>query len=152
MSQMQTGLSQPLLLGTAAAAAMVVLYFAVVGLISGLDFASTQFKEFWPFLVALAAGFGIQAGLYAYLRKVIAEHAASGTVVAASGTTSAAAMVSCCAHYLVNALPLMGITGLLTFIVHYQIGLFWIGLAFNAAGILYMASRVAKARKEHRAC
>ena len=74
---------------------------------------------------------------------------ASGRVVAVSGTTSTAAMVSCCAHYLANIAPLLGVAGFLTVVAQYQIELFWVGLAFNAAGILYVSSKVIKAAKEH---
>jgi Cu+-exporting ATPase len=61
-------------------------------------------------------------------------------------------MVSCCAHYLTNILPILGVTGFLAVVAEYQIELFWLGLAFNAAGILYVASMVIKATKEHKKC
>ena len=73
-------------------------------------------------------------------------------MVAASGTTSTAAMISCCAHYLVNILPVLGVTGFITLVAQYQIQLFWLGLAFNLAGILYIAPKVIKASKEHQQC
>jgi len=34
-------------------------------------------------------------------------------------------------------------------VAEYQVGLFWVGLAFNAAGILYVASMVIKATNDH---
>jgi Cu+-exporting ATPase len=61
-------------------------------------------------------------------------------------------MVSCCAHYLLNILPILGITGFLTVVAEYQIELFWLGLVFNAGGILYVATMVVKATKEHEKC
>lgn len=73
-------------------------------------------------------------------------------MVAASGTTSATAMVSCCAHYLVNILPVLGITGFITVIAQYQAQLFWLGLALNLAGILYIAPKAMKAFQEHQQC
>jgi len=73
-------------------------------------------------------------------------------VVAVSGTTSTAAMVSCCAHYLANILPIVGVTGFLTIVAQYQIELFWVGLAFNAAGILYIVPKIVNATKEHKKC
>ena len=39
-----------------------------------------------------------------------------GKVMVATGTTSGAAMVSCCTHYLVNLLPVLGATGLVSFV------------------------------------
>ncbi len=135
--------------GISAFVVMIAIYFGVVTLVSGVDFAIEQFDKFWYFLLALAAGFGIQAGLYRYLRNLAGAHGASRKVVATTGTTSAASMLSCCAHYLLNVLPVMGVTGLLTLVAAYQIALFWVGLAFNAAGILYIANKVIQARKEH---
>ena len=69
--------------------------------------------------------------------------------MAASGTTSSAAMISCCAHYLVNIAPVLGATGLVTFATQYQVEFFWVGLAFNAAGVAYIGSKLWMASKEH---
>ena len=145
-------LAKPFQLGTLAFMLMLAIYFGVVSLISGRSFAIEQFAEFWYFIVALALGFGIQVGLYTYLKNLVGQHGMSGKVVAASGTTSAAAMVSCCAHYLVNILPILGVTGILTLVAQYQIELFWLGLAFNVAGILYIVPKVVKATWEHKKC
>ena len=131
---------------------LLAIYFGVVSLISGMDFALEQFAKFWYFIVLLALGFGIQVGLYTYLKNLVGQHGASGKMVAVSGTTSTAAMVSCCAHYLTNILPVLGVTGFLTVIAEYQVELFWVGLAFNAAGILYIASKVVQATREHKKC
>lgn len=64
----------------------------------------------------------------------------------ASGTTSTAAMISCCAHYLANVLPVIGAAGVVTLVAQYQVELFWVGLGFNAAGIVFIGSRVFQAR------
>jgi Cu+-exporting ATPase len=148
----QLTLIRPLQFGTGALVLLLAIYFGVVSLISGMNFALEQFASFWYFIVPLALGFGIQVGLYTYLKNLVGQHGASGKVVAVSGTTSTAAMVSCCAHYLVNILPILGITGFLAVVAEYQIELFWLGLVFNAAGILYVATMVIKATKEHKKC
>lgn len=140
---------RPIQFGAAALVLLLVIYFGVVSLISGLDFALDQFAAFWFFIVPLALGFGIQVGLYTYLKRLVGQHGASGKVVAVSGTTSTAAMVSCCAHYLVNILPILGVTGFLTVVAQYQVELFWLGLAFNAAGIVYVAAMVMKVTNDH---
>jgi P-type Cu+ transporter len=145
-------LAKPFQLGTLALIFMLAIYFGVVSLISGRSFAVEHFEKFWYFIVTLALGFGIQVGLYTYLRNLVGQQGMSGKVVAASGTTSAAAMVSCCAHYLVNILPILGVTGLLMLVAQYQIELFWLGLAFNLAGILYIVPKVVKATQEHKKC
>ena len=138
--------------GAAAFVLMLALYFLLVGLVSGREFALEQFTSYWYFLVSLAAGFGIQMGLYTYLKRLVADPSASKKVVAVSGTTSTAAMISCCAHYLTNILPVLGATGLVTFAAQYQVQFFWVGLAFNLAGIVYIAPKVMQAIKEHARC
>lgn len=104
--------------GVGGALALLGLYFGLLTLVSGWSFTLDQFVQFWPFVVALAAGFGLQVGLFTYLRRAV--HAAqSGKVMAVSGTTSGVAMVSCCAHYLVNLLPALGATGLVSLVGQY---------------------------------
>ncbi len=135
--------------GTLASLALLVVYFTVVSLVSGWDFAQDQFRQFWYFVVTLAIGFGLQVGLYSYLKNAMKKkHAiASGKVLTVSGTTSTAAMISCCAHYLVNFLPILGAVGIITVISQYQVQLFWVGLAFNLAGLAYMFYQVRKFNK-----
>jgi len=138
--------------GAVAFVLLLTVYFGVVSLVSGWDFTLEQFADFWYFILALALGFGIQVGLYTHLRQLVGQRKMSGKMIAASGTTSTAAMISCCAHYLVNILPVLGVTGFVTLVAQYQVQLFWLGLAFNLAGILYIAPKVIKAFKEHKQC
>ena len=63
--------------------------------------------------------------------------------------TSTAAMISCCAHYLTNILPVVGAAGAIALVAQYQIELFWFGLASNLAGIAYMGNRVIKFTRAH---
>jgi Cu+-exporting ATPase len=131
---------------------MVILlgiYFGILAAVSGWEFTVSQFLDFWYFIVSLAAGFGIQIGLYSYLRNAVRSMDMSGKVVAVSGTTSTAAMISCCAHYLTNFLPVVGAAGVVALVAQYQIELFWFGLACNAAGILYMTTRVVNFSRDH---
>lgn len=130
--------------GLLASSILLLIYIVVVALVSGWDFAQGQFEQFWFFIVTLAIGFGVQVSLFTYLKNVINQNGMSKRVLAVSGTTSTAAMISCCAHYLVNLLPILGAVGIITIIAQYQIQLFWIGLAFNLIGILYMLNRVVK--------
>jgi Cu+-exporting ATPase len=127
--------------GVLATALLLSFYFGVLALVSGWTFTLEQFADYWPFIVTLAIGFGIQVGLFVYLRRAV--HAAgSGKVVAATGTTSGIAMVSCCSHYLVNLLPVLGATGLVSFIGQYQIELFWFGIAANLIGVAHIGRRL----------
>lgn len=139
-------------LGILALAVLFGVYFGLLTLVSGWEFTLEQFGLYWPYIVALAVGFGVQVGLFVYLRRLLSGSGAHGKVVAVSGTASAAAMVSCCTHYLVNILPIIGAAGLVTLVAQYQVELFWVGLAFNAAGIAYIGSKVNAAAKEHARC
>lgn len=138
--------------GVAAFFLLLLVYFGVVGLLSGAQYALEQFGKYWYFLISLSAGFGVQLGLYSYLKQLVSPASASKGIVAVSGTTSTAAMISCCAHYLVNVLPMLGVTGLVTIAAQYQVQFFWVGLAFNLAGIAYIVPKVLQASKEHAKC
>ncbi len=129
--------------GIIASTILLLLYITIVSLVSGWDFALDQFSKFWYYILSLALGFGIQVSLYSYLKNAIKNNV-SLKVLAVSGTTSTAAMISCCAHYLVNLLPLLGTVGIITLISSYQVQFFWVGIAFNLFGILYMTNRVLK--------
>jgi Cu+-exporting ATPase len=138
--------------GALASGLLLTIYFGVLTLLSGWAFTWLQFKDVWYFIAALALGFGVQVALYFQLRDVVLQSKDSGTVMAMSGTTSTAAMVSCCSHYLINIAPLLGATGLVTFATQYQTEFFWLGLAFNAAGIAYIGNKLFNATKEHAQC
>jgi Cu+-exporting ATPase len=138
---------RPLAAATAAFAALLAIYFGVLTLVSGWSFTLSQFEQYWYYVLPLGAGFGIQIGLYTYLKQLALRHEHCRGVVAASGTTSTAAMIACCAHYLTNILPVIGVAGAVTLITQYQVELFWVGLAFNAAGLAYIGHKVVRGRR-----
>jgi len=137
--------AKPIFYGISASGLLLGVYFTVLTLVSGWNFAVSQFSQFWYFIVTLALGFGIQIGLYTHLRGLIKNgHHGEGKVLGVTGTTSTAAMISCCTHYLANILPILGTIGVVTFVAQYQTQLFWVGLLFNLGGIVYMISKVNK--------
>ncbi len=135
-------ITQAIIKGMGAAIAMLAVFFLVVTFISGWAFTVSQFAAYWYFIVGLAVGFGIQIGLYSYLTQAVSQSDMSTAVVALSGTTSTAAMISCCAHYLVNILPVLGITGLVSVVGQYQVEFFWVGLVINVLGITYIGRKI----------
>ena len=145
-------LARPAGFGLGAFGALLALYFGILALVSGWSFTLEQFGEFWYYVVPLAAGFGLQVALFLKLREVVRRAREAGAVIAASGTTSTAAMISCCAHYLANVAPVIGATGLVAFAAQFQVELFWVGLAFNIAGIAYVGTRLYKASRAHAHC
>lgn len=138
-----------LLKALVAITSLLLFYFVIVSAISGFKFALSQFESYWYFLVSLALGFGIQIGLYSYLKQLVKNSnvAMSGKTVAVTGTTSTLAMISCCAHYLANIVPILGIAGALSIVAQYQVKIFWIGLAFNIFGIVFISNKIIKFKK-----
>lgn len=99
--------------------------------------------------MTLALGFGGQIGLYTYLRNKISQRPPpAGRVLAVSGATSTMAMVSYCAHYVVNLLPVIGLAGAVALLAQYQVELFWVGLAFNLGGLVYLGSKAVKLKTQ----
>ncbi len=139
-------ITKSILKGFVASFILIGVYFGLVSLISSFDFAQSQFSEFWYFILSLSFGFGIQIGLYSYLKNSI-KQMASKKVLAVSGTTSTAAMISCCTHYLANILPILGTTGVVVFVSQYQVEIFYVGLLFNFFGIVYILRKIIQFKK-----
>ncbi|MBE0627911.1 MAG: hypothetical protein IH606_24215 [Burkholderiales bacterium] len=144
--------ARPAMFGLLAFGLLLALYFGLLTLISGWAFTLDEFREFGYYIVPLSAGFGLQVALYTRLRRLLHLTGQGRTVVAASGASSTAAMLSCCSHYLVSILPVLGVTGLVTFATQYQVEFFWVGLAFNAGGIVFIGNKLWNATKEHQLC
>lgn len=137
-----------ILYGILGSSILLGIYFAILTLVSGWSFAQNQFATYWYFIISLVVGFGIQIALYQYIKGLVHSGRGMGKVVGVSGTTSTVAMISCCAHYLVNLVPILGVTGLVSFVAQYQVKLFWVGIFFNIAGVVYMANRIIKFKKQ----
>ena len=135
-------MTRPYIFGLFAIFVLLAFYLGVLTLVSGWSFAAGQLSKYWYFIISLAIGFGIQVGLFNYIRQM--HQKMSAGMVTATGTTSALSMISCCTHYLVNLLPILGIAGIVTLVSAYQIQLFWLALAFNFVGIIYMVNKVHK--------
>lgn len=142
----------PVALGFAAFAILFAVYLGLLTALSGLAFTLEQLASYWYFILPLAAGFGVQVGLYTRLKQAVGRSGTGRAVVATSGTTSAAAMVSCCAHYLVNLLPVLGASGLVALATQYQVEAFWVGLVANGVGMAFIATRLFGATREHAHC
>ena len=135
-------ISKSVVWGGIAGLLLLALYLGVLSLISGSECAVSQFQLYRYFVLILALGFGVQVGLFSYLRRM--SKRAGGGVLAVSSTTSTGAMLACCAHYLVNFIPILGVTGLVTFVAQHQVKLFWVGILSQILGITYIISKVKK--------
>lgn len=126
--------------GIVGAGALVVVFLTIVTLSSGsLSSALDEFRRIWYWIVLLTGGFGLQLGLFVYLKNVVHEHMAGATAeVAASGTISTGSMVACCSHALVNILPILGVSAAAAFLARYQLPLLLLGVFSNLVGITIM--------------
>lgn len=138
---------RPLAAGLLAAGALLAFYLGVITLAQDWGHAWGQLKADGPFVGALTAGFGIQVGLWVYLRSQHARTPATG--VAAGGSTSGVAMLACCAHHLAEVLPIVGLWGAALFLAEVKLPLLWLGLSLNLAGILYLLRQIRRQRRLH---
>ena len=135
-----TALLLPAGAGVLAGLALVGLYLGLVTWAQGFAHARELLWDDRYFVAAIAAGFGLQAGLFVHLRRLLSRRGrGSAAAATATGTgTSSAAMIACCAHHVTEALPLLGLSGAAIFLNDYRIPLMAIGLGVNAMGVAFM--------------
>ncbi len=132
-----------ILVGLGAAVSLIIIYLGIITWAQDWSHALEQTAELWYWVLALAGGFGIQAGLFSFIRQGIRVRRAAATgSVTASGTVSAGSMAACCAHHLSDVLPLLGLSGLATFLVNYQFFFIIVGVLSNVVGITIMLETI----------
>lgn len=134
-------------IGLIGSAVLLGLYLAIISLAQGVDHALTQLAADALFVGLIAIGFGTQVALFAELRAVDRHHRAAAAVTAAGTGTSTAAMLACCAHHLVDLLPLVGLSAAAVFLNAYKTPLFLVGIAMNLIGIVVIARQLQRARR-----
>ena len=128
------------LFGTAAAIGVVGFYLGLLTLTSDWYNARVEFRQYGAWILALAAGLGVQVTLFSFYR---AWHRGESMKtakcsLAASGGLSTTAMAACCSHYLVTFLPALGLPFLSVAaagLAEYQTYFFLVGLISNLFGI-----------------
>jgi len=139
---------RPILTGLIGALALFALYLLIVTAAQGWQHAIELFGQDAWLVIPIMTGFGVQVGLYTYLRGVMRRGSrASKMMMGAGGGTSTAAMVACCAHHVADLLPLLGLSAAASFLSAYKIPFMLIGLAMNIIGIVIIVRTI---RKEHR--
>jgi hypothetical protein len=133
--------------GIAGTTSMLVVYVGIITLAQGVDHALEQLATDALFIALLVVGFGTQVALFVELRAVDRQHRTAVAVSAAATGTSATAMLACCAHHLVDLLPLVGLSAASVVLTTYRTPLFVIAIAMNVIGILLIARRLAAARE-----
>ncbi|OGO18993.1 MAG: hypothetical protein A2144_12525 [Chloroflexi bacterium RBG_16_50_9] len=131
------------LVGIGAAILLLGVYSGIIILAEGLEHALQQTSRLWYWVLALAVGFGVQAGLFSFIRRALRQRRASTTAsVATSGGVSAGSMAACCAHHLTDILPLLGLSGLAAFLASYQLLFIILGVLSNIVGITIMLDTI----------
>ena len=134
-------------IGILAGAALLGVYLGIISLAQGPGHALEQLASDAPFVGLIAAGFGTQIALFVELRRIDRRHRAGAAVTAASTGTSGAAMLACCAHHVVDLLPLVGLSAAAVFLDAYRTPLLLLGLAMNALGIVVIGRQLRRARQ-----
>ncbi len=138
-------LNKSLLFGFLGSLSLLVFYFLIMSLgRSSFSSALEQLTMLRVWIIPLVITFGIEIGLFTYVRNM---HKASGKSTMVSGTTSSVAMVACCAHHITDILPLVGFSLLATFLTAYQPWFFAIGIISNLVAILLLIKQLSWAPK-----
>ncbi len=122
--------------------AIVSINLLVLALLGFPLMAKLQFQKYWPLLVLLVGGFGVQVGLYTYSRHL---NAVCSFTTATSGGVSTFSMLLCCSHYLVNFLPFISLC-FASWITKYTLYILLFGIVSNAFGIWFVLKKI----KEHK--
>ncbi len=136
------------LLGLLGMVGLMLLYLALVTLAEGWSHALELLVEDAWLVGPIMAGFGIQVGLYTYLKTVMHTAARGmGALTGAGGGTSTVAMVACCAHHITDILPLLGLSAAATFLAEYRIPFMVVGLMTNLIGIGLISFLILRQRR-----
>ena len=139
----------PFLIGLFGAAILVLIYLGIVWWAQDWSHAVELLSQDRIFVGAIATGFGVQIGLYAYLRLVVHHGVRMAAPTAAVGVgtgTSSVAMVACCLHHVTDVLPIVGLSGAAIFLNDYRVLFMAGGLMVNGIGVLVMLRVVFKGR------
>jgi D-proline reductase (dithiol) PrdB len=140
-------IKRPVLWGTAASLSLLTIYFLILSLAESFSHSIVQFKELWYWIALLVSGFGIQAGLYTYIRGMMKLRKDSGIAtssVAAAGGLSTTSMAACCAHHIADVLPILGISAAVVFLNQFQNLFLTVGVLSNLIGINLMLKIIQK--------
>ena len=132
--------------GISASLFLLGIFFLTLTLSNSLVHAVEEFRVLGVWIALLTIGFGIQTGLFVYVRGSLKARATAQATasMATAGGTSATAMVACCMHYLVDILPFLGVSAASLFLIKYQIFFLAIGVASNLIGITVMLRLIQK--------
>ena len=128
-------------IGVVAMGGLFLFYVLTMKALAGSwDAVWWQFRQLWYLMLPLMVGFGIQAGLFYYIKSL--RRRMSAKMMVANSTTSTIGMVACCVHHAVDLTPLLGLTTLTLWLTVYQKPLLEVGIISNFIGIIYLVKRL----------
>lgn len=123
--------------GLLASSGMLAFYVLILTVANSFSHALEQFLILWYLMTPLIALFGVQVGLFAYMRERARIGKAS---FIASGGASGGAMIACCLHHATDVLPIIGLSGLAAIFTAYQTTFLLFGIVAGSTGLLWMLS------------
>jgi len=126
--------------GVVASILLLIFYFLINYISSGYEGVIWNFKKYWPYIIVIDAGFGIQIALYTHIR---AFHQSCKSLTTSG--ISAGSMIACCFHHVTDIIPIAGI-GLSFALTAYTEFFMLIGVLSSIIGILLMLSTIQENR------
>ncbi len=140
-------IKKPALWGVIAGISLLAVYFLILTIANSFSHSIEQLRDMRYWITLLVLGFGIQAGLYSYIRQEIRLRKHSGAAtssVAAAGGISTTSMVACCAHHITDILPIVGASAAVIFLNQFQNLFLTAGVLSNIIGISLMLRIIQK--------
>jgi hypothetical protein len=128
--------------GLVASGALAGFYVAVLAASGGWEHLADQARADWWLLMPIIVAFGTQVALSVELRHRRHTQHLAATTGAGTGA-SAVGMVACCAHHLVDLVPLLGAAGVAGFLFDWRIPLMVGGLTINLVAVAVAGRRLA---------
>ncbi len=137
--------NRPIIVGVSGSIGLLIIYFGILVWVNSFSHALEQFLQMWYWILILVTGFGIQLGLYSYVRFNIGQKASGATAeVVAAGGISTGSMIACCAHHITDVLPIIGLSAAAVVLVKYQLPFILLGIFSNLVGITMMLHIIQK--------
>lgn len=137
--------NKPIIVGAIGFLGLLIVYFGILSGFQSFNHALKQFLAMWYWILILATGFGIQLGLYSYIRSNIRKRVTGAAAeVTAAGGISTGSMIACCGHHITDVLPIIGLSGAAVFLAKYQLPFILLGIFSNLVGITIMLNIIQK--------
>jgi len=134
----------PVIIGIVGALSLLIVYVLLLSFANSASHVWEQFVQYWYWILLLVIGFGVQVGLFTYVRSLRMARASLAT----NSSVSTASMVACCAHHLTDILPIIGLSAAATFLTSYQKEFIMFGVVSNIAGIMLMLRLIRRAHSK----